>query len=179
MSPAEARRLLAVITSLPPARRDPLVRRFAELRSHLASDGLWELLIQLAHEPAAVPADGRRWLATAYRDEQLACPFLDEHERCSIYEERPLACRLQAVTSEPGECYRPRGQVVPLRLAGRPAVRALANVEQGDWLPLACLLDAEVPAATDFRAPDEWLARFQQARHGLPKANGVVASDCE
>lgn len=178
LAPAEARRLLGVVSKLPQERQDRLLRRFAELRKRLTAAGLWELLVQLADDPAAVPADGRRWLATAYRNEQAPCPFLDEEERCSIYDERPLACRLQAVTSDPAACYRPHlhGRVVPLRIAGRPAVRALAEVEEADWLPLACLLDAGVPATTDLRPSDEWLAQFEQARRHLPTADAVAAS---
>ena len=97
---------------------------------------MWGALAEFAADPAAVDEAGRAWLASAYAAARVDCPFLKDH-RCSIYEERPLACRVQAVSSHPRECGRgPAGEVVLIRPPGEPPVRRLAQAEGEDWLPL-------------------------------------------
>ena len=135
ISPAEARRLRAVIGGLPEGEQVAVRLAFDRLRRRLKSAGLWELLADLH----AAPPDGRSWLAAAYQDERLDCPLLDRAGRCRVYAERPLACRLQLVESDPANCETGVG-IKPLRPPGPPRVRVLCDLEgAADWQPLACL----------------------------------------
>lgn len=65
-----------------------------------------------------------------YRRLELPCAFLDDGNRCSIYRDRPLACRTHFVLSPPSECSEwdiPEGDARYIRLdkgtrAGAPAL---------------------------------------------------------
>jgi Fe-S-cluster containining protein len=48
--------------------------------------------------------DVEREASALYRRLDLPCAFLDEGNRCSIYRDRPLACRTHFVLSPPSEC---------------------------------------------------------------------------
>jgi hypothetical protein len=116
------------------------------------------MLVEFAQSPAEVDADGRAFLARVYHAAEVDCPFLDAG-RCSIYDERPLACRLQAVRSDPAECFKgPDGRVDPIRPPGRPPVAALAALEGRDWVPLITLLNVSPPAPP--AEADEWESRL-------------------
>ena len=155
VAPAELRRLRGVVEALPAGERARLRRRFASARLQLMKAHLWDLL----EDAAVAPPEEQAWLASSYRSARVPCPFLDDGE-CSIYDERPLACRLQAVTSDPAECHKSRGEVVPLRLPGRPPVKALAELEGGTWSPLVCLRDG----GYESEVAGDWEERFGDAR---------------
>ena len=158
VTPAEARRLRGVAADLP-----DFGGRLAATRAALAEAGVWDALCEHAADPASISAAGRRWLAEAYVAAWADCPFLGGDERCAIYDERPLACRLQAVGSDPAACRHGRG-VAPLRPPGRPRVRALADLEAGDWLPLATIFDVDPPPPSRVeRTPGEWAATLGEA----------------
>jgi hypothetical protein len=53
----------------------------------------------------------------------IACPFL-MNKRCSIYAERPLACRNYVVLNDPAECGRIGGALA--RVSIRPSVARAA-----------------------------------------------------
>lgn len=99
ISEVEARRVGAVVESLPEARRDVVRGRFAEARRRLERAGLLEEL----ESPDRVTDEGYTALVGAYFEEGIPCPFLEE-ESCSIYDERPITCREFLVTSPPEHC---------------------------------------------------------------------------
>lgn len=45
-----------------------------------------------------------RVTSARYRRLELPCAFLDDADRCTIYRDRPLACRTHHVISDPAEC---------------------------------------------------------------------------
>ena len=150
VTPAEARRLRRVAADLP-----DFGGRLARTRATLEEAGVWDALCDYAADPPSIDAAGRRWLADAYFAAWADCPFLDG-EHCTIHDERPLACRLQSVSSPPAACRTGLG-VIPLHPPGPPRVRALADLEGGDWLPLATILDVgESQAPHVERTPGEW-----------------------
>lgn len=102
VGPAEARRLSALVASLPVERRNAVLERFREARRRLGEAGL----LAAFEPPGAATLEERRRLGLAYFALGIACPFL-EHESCSIHGERPLACREYLVTSPAEECGRP------------------------------------------------------------------------
>lgn len=98
----EALRLADVVLAMPPARRERVLAGFADAESRLDETGL---LLRLADGFARHAHD--RGLTEALQREywelQIPCPFL-EHDACSIYDHRPLACRQYLVTSAPSLC---------------------------------------------------------------------------
>jgi Fe-S-cluster containining protein len=102
ISEVEARRIRKVVESLPEPRRAEITARFAAARRKLEESGLVPQLLRREHlsDPEYTA------LATAYFQQQIACPFL-ENESCSIYEERPITCREYLVTSPAENCAHP------------------------------------------------------------------------
>ena len=136
IAPLEARRLRQVVNEMNPAKRLATLTRFAKARSRLDAAGLLDLLA----DPAAVPADGLEMLGRQYLAENVACPFLVD-ERCSIYTDRPAACRGHAVTSPPSECSREGGRVRRVPLPRGLTVAALCSIGGSSWRPLATIFD--------------------------------------
>jgi Fe-S-cluster containining protein len=103
LSPPEAFALRDYVRSLSVERQEHIAERFARSKSVLLAHGLWHRLLDMG-ETAEPPDDAA--LEPINRDYyalQLACPFLED-EVCSIYEERPAACRELLVTSPADWC---------------------------------------------------------------------------
>ncbi len=137
LAPPEADRLVALLDRLQPGDAALVQERWEQAWRTLEAEGLAELLLDLAADPASVPPDGRAWLAQAYRQADVDCPFLI-NERCGIYAERPLACRLHLSTQSPAAC-RAGGGGGDVRLSGPPPVAAWSREAGGDWIPLVAL----------------------------------------
>jgi Fe-S-cluster containining protein len=93
--------LVRLVGSLPAARRESVCASVSETVHALESDGLLPALEHAEHltRPEA------RALAIRYFRMQMPCPFLEDG-LCSIYEQRPIACREFAVTSPREHCER-------------------------------------------------------------------------
>src|SRR5262249_43913345 len=103
----EARRLRELVDELPEPRRSEVQARFAEARRRLTEAGLLEKLLY----PEQWTEGEARTLGVAYFQQAIACPFL-ESESCSIYHDRPMACREYLVTSPAENCSRPTAEGV-------------------------------------------------------------------
>jgi Fe-S-cluster containining protein len=137
VSPTEARLLADLLESLPEPRRSVVRERFAEARTRLSEAGL---LDRLEHPERFADADLAA-LGLDYFALGVACPFLED-ESCSIYAERPIACREYLVTSPAANCARPTAETVrTVPLAGK-ASTALSRLDQEPdarfvpWVPL-------------------------------------------
>jgi Fe-S-cluster containining protein len=137
ISRPEAHLIADLVDALPEPRRAAVRARFEAARARLAESGLLE---RLAH-PERFPDADLHGLGLDYFALGVACPFLED-ESCSIYPERPLACREYLVTSPAEHCARPTAETVRmLPLAGK-ASTALARLDgaPGDrfvpWVPL-------------------------------------------
>jgi len=142
IAPAEARALARLVEALPARRRELIQRRFSRAVSELAATGLLEeLRDRLFWEKGHGREVGLRYLAMR-RD----CPFL-ENESCSIYADRPIACREYLVTSPAENCSSPDGDSVDaVRIPGGPVWPAIARLEQGPekklaWVPLILAME--------------------------------------
>lgn len=97
-------------------------RRLAKLdlaQQQLARAGLLTKLSSLAESPDPVNDEAVEPLNRAYYALRMPCPFLDD-EVCSIYADRPAACRELAVTSPATECQdMTRHTVQPIPVAVR------------------------------------------------------------
>jgi Fe-S-cluster containining protein len=119
LSAPEAFSLREFLSSLPAEAQQRLAERFTQTRSVLVSDGLWGRLMELAESGRPPDDDALDPVNRAYYALRTPCPFLED-ELCSIYEERPSACRELLVTSPATWCQdimnNPVEQIpVPLR----------------------------------------------------------------
>lgn len=103
VSPPEAFALAERIESLPAEQRQHVQRKVAAANEQLERAGLLEPLIALAETDRPLTDQEFEPLNRAYYELRLACPFLEE-EICSIYDERPAACRELLVTSPAELC---------------------------------------------------------------------------
>jgi Fe-S-cluster containining protein len=103
VAPPEAFRLMSVVEALPSPRKESLLNRFQEAQVTLRKAGIEEELKRLAFSEDQVTDEELEPLNRAYYKLRMPCPFL-ENEVCSIYEERPSACRELLVTSPAELC---------------------------------------------------------------------------
>ena len=137
ISELEARRIAEVVEEMPEPRRSEVRTRFAAARERLDELGLLELL----EHPSRIAPTEARTFGLRYFNAAVACPFLED-ESCSIYEERPIACREYLVTSPAENCARPTLETidcvdVPAKVSR--AIRWLtadAAAPHASWVPL-------------------------------------------
>jgi hypothetical protein len=103
LAPPEAFSLMDHIRSLPSERQERIHAKLAEAKSLLVSHGLWDRLIELGESSAGPDDDSLDPINHDYYALRTPCPFLEE-EMCSIYEDRPSACRELLVTSPAEQC---------------------------------------------------------------------------
>lgn len=130
VTPAEAYSLLRTVENLPEPRRTEIRSRFAERMSRLEAA---ELADFFRETDAASRSERMRENMPRYLDLGLECPFLED-DACSIYPERPSACRDYLVSSPKELCARPLTepvQVVPTILPMARAAMDAAAVLSG------------------------------------------------
>ena len=103
LSPPEVFALNNFIHSLPAEKQDRISYRLAQAKSVLLAHGLWHRLIELGESPQPPDDSILEPINREFYALRLACPFLEEN-MCSIYDERPAACRELLVTSPPERC---------------------------------------------------------------------------
>jgi len=142
----EAVALLRVVDGLEAGHRRRVEARFQAAGERLRSAGLDDRLRAGGSEPDEA---SRRALGLDYFALGIACPFLED-ESCSIYEQRPLACREYLVTSDPTHCRQPNADAVetvqmPQRLSlifRRFVAGCLPR--HATWIPLILAVDDRV-----------------------------------
>ena len=105
VTPPEAYALLRLVENLPEPRRAEVRARFADRVQRLRDAGLADRFLQI-EGPGEVTKEELRDAALRYFRLGLACPFLEDNA-CSIYEDRPFACREYLVTSPAEHCRDP------------------------------------------------------------------------
>jgi Fe-S-cluster containining protein len=119
VSVPEAFALADALDRLPDQQRKIVYRRLKETRGRLEAAGLWERLLALSETDRALGDEDFAPVNRDYYALRLPCPFL-EQESCSIYEERPAACRELLVTSPADLCQDIESNpVTPLPVAVR------------------------------------------------------------
>jgi Fe-S-cluster containining protein len=148
----EAFALREVVEHMPEPRRSEIRARFAEAKRRLVEAGLYAKLRDLSW---AAPDDVEP-LALTYLQLGIPCPFLEtdgkpptrpEDGGCSIYEDRPIACREYLVTSPAERCAAPtRDTIEKVPLPGDLSEQ-IAHMEADvpkrgpAWIPLALALE--------------------------------------
>jgi Fe-S-cluster containining protein len=103
LSAPEAFSLRDYVRGLPGERQARIAERFAQAKSRLLSHGLWHRLRDMVEAEQTPDDDALDPVNRDYYALRMPCPFLEE-ELCSIYEERPAACRELLVTSPAEWC---------------------------------------------------------------------------
>ncbi len=122
LAPPEAADLWAQVENLPPDPREKYTLRFLAALQKLSN--------ARPFTPSANRSPDRQLeeLSSWYAELNLGCPFLDDG-LCSIYADRPLACREYLVTSPPHFCkghHPTKGYKVPMPVSIAEAVFQLA-----------------------------------------------------
>ncbi|MHC5542207.1 YkgJ family cysteine cluster protein [Singulisphaera rosea] len=184
ISEVEARMIRDMVEEFPEPRRSQIQERFAEARRRLDSSGL---LVKLLN-PEAFSDEELRPFALEYFAQGIACPFLED-ESCSIYEERPIACREYLVTSPVANCSNPNPESVHCVPLAAKASRALSRIGEDPtkrfirWVPLIVALDWAEHHPDDLppRPGPDWLREFFERLTGreIPKSPSSEAVDDE
>lgn len=121
VSAPEAYRLRDTISQMPDARRKAALDRMAQAQRHLEAAGMLTRLSEIAEAERQWSDADMEPINRAYFALRMPCPFLVD-ETCSIYEDRPAACRELQVTSPAEWCQDPvtnpvRALPVPLRVS--------------------------------------------------------------
>jgi len=103
LSSPEAFALRDHVRSLSDEQQRRIADRMAQAESVLKEQGLWPELVEMGETTQPPGDEALEPVNRAYYSLRLPCPFL-EHEICSIYEERPAACRELLVTSPAEWC---------------------------------------------------------------------------
>ncbi len=103
LSPPEAFELRELVRSFPTERQEHIAARMAQAKSSLLSHGLWYQLLELGESSQPPNDDELEPVNRKYYALRIPCPFLED-EVCSIYDERPAACRELLVTSPAQQC---------------------------------------------------------------------------
>ncbi|HXS94697.1 MAG TPA: YkgJ family cysteine cluster protein [Candidatus Limnocylindrales bacterium] len=130
ITPTEAYAISLLVDALPEPRRTVIRERFSALVRTLQSAGLAELYLEGRKAASLEEAQAN---ARKYLDSVLTCPFLED-DACSIYEQRPFACREYFVTSPKEFCVNPLSlpvEPVPMMLSGARASMGTAAAFMG------------------------------------------------
>ncbi len=103
ISAPEAFALAHRIGRLEQPERDRLLAKLDLAQQQLARAGVLNQLSALAESSDPISDEAIEPVNRAYYALRMPCPFLD-NEACSIYEDRPAACRELAVTSPSTDC---------------------------------------------------------------------------
>jgi Fe-S-cluster containining protein len=103
LSPPEAFALQDTVRALPAPDRQRIEANFAAARARLEQAGLWSKLNDIADADRQLTDDDVEQMNRSYYELRMPCPFL-ENEVCSIYQDRPAACRELQVTSPAELC---------------------------------------------------------------------------
>jgi Fe-S-cluster containining protein len=137
LAPSEAYALARLVDAMPEPRRTTIRRRF---------DAAIERVGDLVEGMPTETAEQRLALGHAYFEFWVDCPFLED-ESCSIYRDRPIACREYLVSSPAENCRDLLKDKDQLALDAN-VLGPLVDFEAGGWVPLIFALryPGETPA---------------------------------
>ncbi len=141
---------------LPDERQGVLRSRIESSQARLHEAGLLASLNDVAESQNPLTDETLEPLNRAYYALRIPCPFLEE-ERCTIYEERPAACRELLVTSPAELCQdltNPDIQAVPVSVRISTTLGLL-------WAELTGTAERLIPLPVAL----DWAIRHQEDRH--------------
>lgn len=148
LAEVEIYQIADLVDSMPEPRRGEIKKRFADAFGHFTELSWFERLKDLRETYDRKNPDV---LKTAFSEifleyfyAAIPCPFL-ENEACSIYENRPLACREYLVTSPAENCRHPTAESidrVELLIEPSSSVRDLGRTENSMNLGALTMISA-------------------------------------
>ncbi len=141
---------------LPVERQRVLRSRIDSSQARLHDAGLLAPLNDVAESQDPLADETFEPLNRAYYALRMPCPFLED-EHCTIYEERPAACRELLVTSSPELCQdltNPAIQAVPVSVRISTTLGLL-------WAELTGTAERLIPLPVAL----DWAVRHQEDRH--------------
>ncbi len=162
----EAYKIAEVVENLPAPRRTAIKKRFDEACRRFYEIRWFEKLDECAY----LSKEEREKVILEYFYENVACPFL-ENGACSIYQERPLACREYLVTSPAENCSKPSPatvHLVELPIKSAETLRQIGDSKNlnaiVNFLPLILALKWTEIHADEFpeKTGERWMADFFQ-----------------
>ena len=161
VSAPEAFALRDHVRSLPPEERQAVTDRIEASKQRLREAGMLERLESLGETSRPIGDEEMDPMNRAYYALRMPCPFL-EAERCTIYDDRPSACRELLVTSPAELCQDlAANAVVPLPVSVR--VSTVLGLAWADLMQAAPVL-IPLPLALDWA--DRHAADSQRAWSG-------------
>jgi len=156
VSPPEAFVLMDSIRSLPGEQQERIAQRLAHAKSMLLAQGLWHRLVEIGESSQPPNDDALEPINRKYYALRMPCPFLED-EICSIYEDRPAACRELLVTSPAEYCQ----DLVANRVEPIPVPVRIGTVLGLLWGELTGAPVRMIPLPT----VADWVERHQHERH--------------
>lgn len=163
LAEAEVRALAELIEQMPEPRRSRVKADFAAGAERFRRTNWFERF-----EKSFQGSDKDvQELVVEYFKEKVACPFLED-ESCSIYAQRPLACREYLVTSDPRHCFEMNVErLKPLNLLFKNSdvLCNLSGARTSDAIPFTPLIQlleraAERPDCAPEKTGGEWATEF-------------------
>lgn len=150
LAPVEAVAIADVIEAMPPEKQETVRARFQAVIEKMVEIGI--------RSPDAEPGEHRlvgvdpkepaRSALRRYFEAKIPCPLLED-ERCSVYQNRPIACREYAVSSAPALCTSFNDKVEVL---SRPLATLQALLELGARFGTAPTESVPLPYALEWAA---------------------------
>jgi Fe-S-cluster containining protein len=163
LSAPEAWMIADVVASMPEARRRIVYERFVAAARRLEENGFRERLMQPRETDEELMKMGSDYFMLG-----IACPFLED-ESCSIYADRPIACREYLVCSPAENCRDPmpgniEGIQVPAQVSHALAALGHSTAPARPWVPFILALEwaEQHPDEGAPKAGTEWLQEFFQ-----------------
>jgi Fe-S-cluster containining protein len=164
VSEAELYYIAELVNSMPEPRRSEVRSRFESAVEHFRSSGWFDAL----RSGRGSTWKGAEELVLEYFRQGVACPFLED-SMCSIYENRPIACREYLATSDPANCSSPTADGV--RLVELPVKTSIplkkiaigeASRREGIFLLLISALEIaeKYPERFPEKTGEQWMADF-------------------
>lgn len=164
VSEAELYYIAELVNEMPEPRRTEIRGRFESAYGHFRASGWFDALRS---------GKGRSWsgaeeLVLDYFREGVPCPFLED-SMCSIYANRPIACREYLAVSDPVNCSNPSAEGVklvdlPIKPSATLKKIAIGEASRREGLFLLLIMALEIaekyPETFPEKTGEQWMADF-------------------
>lgn len=167
----EVYQIAELVSAMPEPRRAMVKKRFADAMAHFRTAGWFDSMMANKQRspdgPSTKELKRAEDLVLEYFAERVDCPFLED-DLCSIYQDRPMACREYLVTSPPANCSNPSAETVrTVELPVKPSrtLKAMAQTGRMQSEGLLLLIQAmelaeKYPEDFPQRTGEQWMADF-------------------
>lgn len=170
VSAPEAFALNELIEQLPEERRHRLLQKVADARRRLEEAGLLDRLNEITESDRPFSDEELQPINQDYYALRMPCPFLED-ELCSIYENRPAACRELLVTTPAELCQ---------DLASNPVHPIPVSIRMSTVLGLLWSeLTGEAPKLIPLPIALDWAEKHAETEHRVWKGSHLLEHTLE